>query len=223
MICWRCWENGVNEDQLVNLPALSTALTEILKQRMNYQPDSDSGLVRRIAAGEEMALNELVTLYGQRLYAYALRLTGEPTIAEDVLQESLIAVWQGANRYRGEGRLVAWLLGIVHNKAFGLLRQPSRHQVDSLNSEHEIATSAPGPDDLIESDERAHLVQVGLESLSMEHRLVLELVFYQGLTLKEAAEICGCPLGTVKSRLNYAKNRLKGLLHRQGLDAEDAA
>ncbi len=194
---------------------------EILRQRMKPQPGSDSELVRRIAAGEEAALNELVALYGQRLYAYAFRLTGEPATAEDVLQDSLIAVWQGAERYRGEGRLIAWLLGIVHHKAFSHVRRTARHQATPLGLEREIATSAPGPDELVEHSERVHLVQTGLESLSLEHRLVLELVFYQGLSLKEAAEICNCPVGTVKSRLNYAKNRLKGLLHRQGLDAKD--
>lgn len=197
--------------------------TEILRQRMKPQPGHDSELVQRIAAGEEAALNELVALYGNRLYAYAIRLTGESATAKDVLQESLIAVWQGAERYRGDGRLIAWLLGIVHHKAFSQVRWSARRQADSLASEYEIATSAPGPDDLVERDERTHQLQAGLESLSMEHRQVLELVFYQGLTLKEAAEICSCPVGTIKSRLNYAKARLKGLLHRQGLDAEDVA
>jgi RNA polymerase sigma-70 factor (ECF subfamily) len=197
--------------------------TEILRQRMKPQSDIDSELMQRIAAGEEAALNELIALYGQRLYTYAIRLTGEPATAEDVLQESLIAVWQGAERYRGDGRLIAWLLGIVHHKAFSQVRWAARRQSDSLESEHEIAASAPGPDDLAERGERAYLVQSGLASLSLEHRLVLELVFYQGLSLKETAEICNCPLGTIKSRLNYAKNRLKGLLHRQGLDVEDAA
>lgn len=197
--------------------------TEILRQRMKPQSDIDSELMQRIAAGEEAALNELIALYGQRLYTYAIRLTGEPATAEDVLQESLIAIWQGAERFRGDGRLIAWLLGIVHHKAFSQVRWAARRKTDSLDSEYEIATLAPGPDDLADRDERAHLVQSGLESLSMEHRLVLELVFYQGLSLKEAAEICSCPLGTIKSRLNYAKNRLKGLLHRQGLDLEDMA
>lgn len=195
--------------------------TETLRYRMNPQPGSDTQLVLRIAAGEEAALNELVALYGQRLYAYAIRLTGEPSTAEDVVQECLIAVWQGAERFRGDGRLIAWLLGIVHHKALSQVRWSERRQTDLLSTEHEIATAAPGPADLAERNERNNLVQAGLESLSVEHRLVLELIFYQGMSLKETAQICDCPIGTIKSRLNYAKNRMKGLLHRQGLDAED--
>jgi len=188
---------------------------------MKPQAGSDSQLVQQIAAGEEAALNELVALYGQRLYAYAIRLTGEPAAAEDVVQECLIAVWQGAERFRGEGRLIAWLLGIVHHKALSQARWSARRPADPLSSEDEAAAVAPGPDDLAERSERDVLVQAGLESLSVEHRLVLELIFYQGMSLKEAAQICNCPVGTIKSRLNYAKNQMKGLLHRQGLDAED--
>jgi len=63
--------------------------------------------------------------------------------------------------------------------------------------------------------------QEGLSMGELEHRLALELIFYQGLSLQEAAEVCGCPVGTVKSRLNYAKASLRGALSRAGLMAED--
>lgn len=73
----------------------------------------DVELLRRIAAGEDSALVELYTLHGRRLYAFALRLTGDAARAEDVVQDTLVAVWRTAGRYRGEGRVLAWLLGIV--------------------------------------------------------------------------------------------------------------
>ena len=60
-----------------------------------------------------------------------------------------------------------------------------------------------------------------MQQLSLEHRTVLELVFYQGLSLKEVVQVCDCPIGTVKSRLNYAKERLRGVLQRQGFEAEE--
>ena len=79
--------------------------------------DQDIQLLRSMAAGDECALHELYAIYGQRLYAFAMRLTSDPQTAEEVLQESLIAVWQNANRFRGEGQPAAWLLSIVRNKA----------------------------------------------------------------------------------------------------------
>ncbi len=181
--------------------------------------DPDLHYVRRIAAGEEAALRALYAAYGQRLYAYAVRLTRNSTVAQDVVQETLIAVWQGAARFRGEGRVIAWLLGIVHHKALNAIRR----QAPAL-SEQEVEgmPDAGAPlDDQMQGQERARLLRAGLEALSLKHRTVLELVFYQGLRLSEVAEICGCPVGTVKSRLSYAQAHLRRVLEQAGLTAEE--
>jgi RNA polymerase sigma-70 factor (ECF subfamily) len=181
--------------------------------------DSDRDLVRQISAGSEDALRKLYAAYGQRLYAYALRITGDPAAAEEAVQESLVAVWQGAGRFRGESRTIAWLLGIVHHKALNQIRGKP---VDSLEAQPlDPPAGDPLPDELAAAQEQRRLVRAGLERLSLEHRLVLELVFYQGLSLNEVAEVSGCPVGTVKSRLNYAKASLRGALSRAGLNAED--
>ena len=181
--------------------------------------DDDQQLMRRIAAGDDDALRTLYAACGQRLYSYALRLTGVPSAAEEVVQDSLVAAWQNAARFRGEGRAITWLLGIVHHKAMDMLRRRSDLSLDQAVDEPRAATPAPD-EQAVQSDQDA-LVRAGLAGLSYEHRAVLELVFYQGLSMEETARVCGCPVGTVKSRLNYAKNALRGQLSRQGLTAED--
>ena len=196
-----------------------------LESRMQHPeslPTGDRELIMRLAEGDEPAMGELISIYGQRMYAYALRLTGNPTQAEDVVQDSLVAAWQGAKRFRGSGRLIAWLLGIIHHRAMagfkrskqaieqGLGEVAAELEADGLTSEEQTALS-----------EQRELLRAGLRGLSPEHRAVLELVFYQGLSLQEAAEVCGVPLGTVKSRLNYAKASLRGILKRAGFSAED--
>jgi RNA polymerase sigma-70 factor (ECF subfamily) len=181
--------------------------------------DSDRELVRQIAAGNEDALRRLVDACGQRLYAYALRITGDPAAADEAVQESLVAAWKGAGAFRGDGRVIAWLLSIVHHKALNLLRERG---VDSLEAEPcEPPARDPLPDEQAALSEQRRLVRSGLAALSLEHRLALELVFYQRLSLQEAAAVCGCPLGTMKSRLNSAKACLRGALNRAGLIAED--
>lgn len=179
-------------------------------------PEPASELLQRIAAHDDAALCELYEAYGQRLYAYALRLGGDPASAEDVVQETLVTVWRTAGKYRGEGRVLAWLLGIVHNLALKTLRRRS------IPITTEMETTLPMPDASPEmqtqSSEQAHWIQKGLQCLSPEHRAVLELVFYQGFSLKETAQICNCPLGTVKSRLSYARQHLRGVLSRQNLE-----
>jgi RNA polymerase sigma-70 factor (ECF subfamily) len=173
----------------------------------------DLELARRIAARDESALRELYATYGQRLYAYALRLVGVPATAEDVVQDTLVAAWQSAARFRGEGRLLAWLLGIVHHTAMKALRHTTRPISEAL--EATLPNPASSPEECFQAEQRAQWVRQGLQSLSPEHRAVLELVFYQGLSLNEVAQVCSCPVGTVKSRLSYARKQLRGILSRQ--------
>ncbi len=179
-------------------------------------PEPHLELLQRLSAGDESALRELYAAYGQRLYAYALRLTSEPALAEDVVQETLVTVWRTAGKYRGQGRVLAWVLGIVHNLALKTLRRRPL----PITVEMETTLSAPeaSPEMQTQSNEQARWVQQGLQSLSSEHRAVLELVFYQGLSLEETAQVCNCPLGTVKSRLSYARQYLRGVLSRQNVE-----
>jgi len=186
----------------------------LLEREANHpmtEHDQDFDLIRRMKAGDNDAVRELYARYGQRLHAYALRLTNDPDAAEDVTQTTLVTVWQTAHTFRGEGRLIAWLLGIVHHTAMKSLRhiyQP----LDAL--EESRGEDQLSPEEQTQVEEKTRWVRQGLASLSAEHRAVLELVFYQGLTLNEVAEVCNCPLGTVKSRLSYARQHLRGVLSR---------
>ena len=173
--------------------------------------EQDFDLIRRMAAGDENAVRQLYTVYGQRLYAYALRITNDPAIAEDVTQDTLVIAWRTADKFRGEGRLITWLLGIVHHSAMKALRRRSE-PLDAM--EETLPETDASPEEQAQAGEINQWVWQGLQNLSTEHRAVLELVFYQGLSLKEVAEVCGCPLGTVKSRLSYARGHLRGVLSR---------
>lgn len=180
------------------------------------ETQQDFEWIRRIAAGEDLALRELYAAYGQRLYAYALRLTAEPALAEDVVQDALVVVWRTAGKFRGEGRLIAWLLGIVHHIALKAIR----HRTEPLSEEIEenLPAREASPEEQAQSGDQANWVRAGVQTLSPEHRAVLELVFYQGLSLEEVAKVCECPTGTIKSRLSYARRHLRGVLSRQNLE-----
>jgi RNA polymerase sigma-70 factor, ECF subfamily len=173
----------------------------------------DITLMQRIANKDEAALQSLYSDCGQRMYAYALRLTSDPALAEDVVQDALVAVWHSAKKYRGEGRLMAWLLGIVHHTALKILRRKPALSL-SPEMENTLPAHGPLPEETVQANEQTRLVRSALKQLSAEHRAVLELVFYQGMSLNEAAAVCDCPVGTIKSRLNYARKHLRGLLSR---------
>jgi RNA polymerase sigma-70 factor (ECF subfamily) len=197
-------------------------MLEVRLERSKFIPHTDRELARRLAAGDAQAVNDLIAAYGQRMYAYALRLTGDSARAEDVVQESLLAAWHGAKRFRGSGSLIAWLLGIVHYRAMDSFKKAGPTMEDQLVEDNTVlAAGGPLLEDLTARSEQRRLLRAGLMRLSPEHRAVLELVFYQGLSLQETAEVCGVPLDTVKSRLNYAKASLRGILNRAGFAAED--
>lgn len=175
------------------------------------QSIDDLDLIRRMQAGDDDAVRDLYARYGQRLYAYALRLTKDPATAEDVTQNTLVTAWRSAHTFRGEGRFIAWLLGIVHHTAMKAVRSAAPY----LNEvEETVPANQPSPEEQTQGQETKRWVREGLQSLSFEHRAVLELVFYQGLSLNEAADVLDCPLGTVKSRLSYARQHLRGVLAR---------
>jgi RNA polymerase sigma-70 factor (ECF subfamily) len=163
-------------------------------------------------AGDDDAVRDLYALYGQRLYAYALRLTDDPATAEDVTQNTLVTAWRTARTFRAEGRLIAWLLGIVHHTAMKSLRGNTRY-LDEV-AEETIREDQPTPEEQAQARDESRWVRQGIQSLSPEHRAVLDLVFYQGLSLHEAAQVLNIPVGTVKSRLSYAREHLRGVLAR---------
>lgn len=176
------------------------------------QPADDLKLIRRMQAGDDGAVRDLYAQYGQRLYAYALRLTDDPATAEDVTQTTLVTAWRTARTFRAEGRLIAWLLGIVHHTAMKSLRN-STHYLSEM-AEETIREDQPSPEEQAQVKDERRWVRQGIQSLSPEHRAVLELVFYQELSLNEAAQVLNVPVGTVKSRLSYARTHLRGVLTR---------
>lgn len=181
--------------------------------------DESAELVRRMAEGESEALASLHAVHGQKMYTFALRLTGNPTLAEDVTQEALVAAWQSARRFRGEGRVRTWLLGIVHHVACKAMRR-QRWQPLSEDLSATLDSRALSPEEKVQAAELETCIRRGIETLSLKHRAALDLVFYQGLSMDEAAQVCGCPVGTIKSRLSHAKAHLKEVLASAGVAGE---
>jgi RNA polymerase sigma-70 factor (ECF subfamily) len=131
-------------------------------------------------------------------------------VAEEILQEVFLAVWQGAPRFREEAKVKTWLLRIAHHQAVSWLRR-SRNTLWS-NDELEADEHEPIEEHLARSWQ-VDRVRTALAQLTPNHRAVVELTFVQGLSYAEIADVMSCPIGTVKSRMSYALRRLNGLLH----------
>jgi RNA polymerase sigma-70 factor, ECF subfamily len=173
---------------------------------------NDVLLLRQVACGDELAFCELYQRYHKQIYNYVLRLIHEPKEAEDLLQEIFLAVWRGANRYRGQAQVKTWLYRIAHYQAVSWLR---KHRNVAPFEDIRDAFSK-GPEQAILDTSQREEVQNALMHLSSKHRAVLELAFVHDMAYGEIAQVVGCPVGTVKSRMSYALKALTGKLKEIG-------
>lgn len=173
-------------------------------------PVEDAELLARVSKGDEAAIELIYQRYGGACYSLARRLLNDATLAEDVVQQVFLALWQGHGYDPGRGAVSTWLLSVTHHKAVDALRKESRQRKQSSDDAlAELATLAPGPDDEAWRRLRADRTRTALRTLSAEHREVLLLAYYGGYTQREIADLTGLPLGTVKSRTLAAMNRLR--------------
>ncbi|MBN1858057.1 sigma-70 family RNA polymerase sigma factor [Candidatus Bipolaricaulota bacterium] len=164
----------------------------------------DQRLLSLVAAGKDEAFHRFYDEYANRVFRYALTLLRSRHLAEEVVQETMIAVWRSASKYAGLSKVSTWVFGIARNKAFGLLRREER------GSRHpDIRLVEPDPADAISREQR---VLHALNTLSQEQREVVFLAFYEGLAYQEVAQLLDIPEGTVKSRMYHAKRKLAEVL-----------
>ena len=172
--------------------------------------DGDLQLVERIRHGDDEAFNLLCRRYEPRLRRFLFNLTRRPQIVEEVLNDTLMAVWQGAGTFKGTSKLSTWIFAIGYRKVMRALRRQDEPIEDPALGRR--AEEGPGPYEEVENKRLNAMLAQAMESLSAEHRTVVELTYFKGLGYKEIAEIMNCPVDTVKTRMFYARRHLRELL-----------
>jgi RNA polymerase sigma-70 factor (ECF subfamily) len=181
----------------------------------------DGELIARACAGDLNAFNSLVGRHERAVYSVALRYLRSPQLAEDVTQDTFIRSWQAIETFRnddGEG-FRAWLLRIATNRALDVLRARSRRPADSLDAriDDDDTTWEPesGDEDALAfttRDELGQRLERALGQIQPDQRLVVLLSDVHGHPYDEIATITGLPLGTVKSRINRGRAKLREVL-----------
>jgi RNA polymerase sigma-70 factor (ECF subfamily) len=137
----------------------------------------------------------------------------DPSVAEDVVSEVFFDVWRKANGFEARSQVATWLLGIARNKATAALRH-RRHRTETLdeNFVETIADTSDNPEAAMRKTEDNEMIHECLSQLSPVHRDVIDLIYFDGRTIGEAAEMIRVPQNTVKTRMFYARKRLSALL-----------
>jgi RNA polymerase sigma factor (sigma-70 family) len=188
-----------------------TAVQGISWMEMSKPLTDDWQIVQRVAEGDRQALAELYARYQRPLFHYLLQLTPDYGLAEEILQDTLVAIWKSAKSFERRSSVLTWLIGIARRQAHNTLR---RHKLPFVDESELVGLPAsdPEPEEFtLASIERDELV-AAFRQLAPVHREILALTFVQELSYQEAAQVLGVPVGTVKSRLSNAKKSLRALL-----------
>ncbi len=175
---------------------------------------SETELVLKARDGDRNAFNELVRIHAQGVMNVIYRMCGDMRVAEDAAQETFIRAWMHLGSFRVDSSLRNWLFRIALNTATDMLRKEKRILPGDMD-DFQIADPQPGPEGIYLQGERTALVQAAIQSLPDASRAVLVLKEYEGLSYREIADALDIPIGTVMSRLNYARQVLKAKLEGQ--------
>ena len=180
----------------------------------------DSALVRAAQRGDMAAFEELVARHRDKLYARAYSMMRNEEEAIDLSQEAWVKGWQRLAQFQGESSFGTWMTRIVINLCLDQLRKQKRQRAESIEEmdeesggvERQMPVITVNPTERLERAELRQRIDRALGQLSYEHRTALVLHEFEELEYKEIAKVMGCSIGTVMSRLFYARRKMAALL-----------
>ncbi|MCC6775571.1 MAG: sigma-70 family RNA polymerase sigma factor [Hyphomicrobiales bacterium] len=184
--------------------------------RAPVQETSDEALVALIAEGDKRAMQVLYARHNVRVYRFIVRLTGNTTLAEDLVSEVFLDVWRQAEGFEAKSQVSTWLLAIARYKSLSALRRRTDEHLDDHMAET-IEDTSDDPETLVSTKDRSNVIQKCLKALSPAHREVIDLVYYHEKSVDEVAQIVGVPAATVKTRMFYARSKMADLLKQHGV------
>jgi RNA polymerase sigma-70 factor (ECF subfamily) len=168
---------------------------------------SDEVLIRRIAGGDQLAMQTLFARHRVALYRWLLRLVRDDALAEDLLSGVFLDVWRQAAKFEARSSVSTWLLAIARYKALSARRRPTDAELDEKIASR-VADPADDPEVVLQKKTQRELLRHSLPRLSPEHGEVIDLVYFHGKSVIEVAEIVGIATATVKTRMFYARKKL---------------
>jgi RNA polymerase sigma-70 factor (ECF subfamily) len=181
------------------------------------QTTADEVLIERIARGDRLAMQALYARHHLRLYRFVLRLLRNEAAAEDVTSEVFLDVWRQAGKFEGRSAASTWMMSIARFKALSVLRRRGEDELEE-DQAAAIEDQADDPEVALAKKDKGAVLRNCLSKLSVEHREIVDLVYYHEKSVAEVSAIVGVPEATVKTRMFYARKKLSECLKQQGID-----
>ncbi len=178
------------------------------------QDENDATLLAAVALRDQTAFETLYRGYYGRLTRFLERMTRGPQLIDEILDDTMLVVWTRAATFNGTSRPSTWIFAIAYNHALKALGR--RHEPVEFLPDEDATDPDVGPEPEMMARQSRDQMKRMLDRLSPEHRAVIELTYYHGCSYKEIAEIAGCPVDTVKTRMFHARRYLKRWLTATG-------
>ena len=172
--------------------------------------DFEKRLIAGVATGNKAAMKQIYNSYTPALNGFVRLYLADPNDVADIIHDTMLEIWRKADRFEGRSSLKTWIFSIAKNKSIDRNRKSSRIDYTDENTDIEDVTLTA--DDVLAISQEANTVREAVAQLKPEHRRAIHLSFFEDLTYKEIAEIEGCPEGTIKTRILYAKRNLQHIL-----------
>ena len=179
-------------------------------------PPTDEELMQRVAQGNREAFEELVRRYYQPVLNYAIRFLDDPDVADDMVQETFLRLLQAASRWHRKAKFSTYLYHIVANLCRNELQRARRGREGPLEEREDGPIDPhPSPEEHVLKSHQAAEVRAAVRRLPLPQRQMVLLHHFHDLTHTEIAQVCRCPVGTVKSRLFHAHRKLREWLEEE--------
>ena len=185
----------------------------VANQPLSPSDLEDTALIALVASGDRVAFEKLYLAYHNRISRFLARFIRSRENLEEIIDDTFMVDWRNARHFRHASRLSTWIIGIGYRTALKSLRGTD-HQIASKNIED---LSEDRPNHAVECEQK-DWIKKGLDRLPLEQRLILELAYGLGHSIEEIAAITCSPIGTVKTRMFYARKQLADLLKGAGVD-----
>jgi len=172
----------------------------------------DLALIERVVLGDLRAFEALYRSYFPRLTRFLERMTRRPELVEEILNDTMFVVAKNAHKYNKSSKVSTWIFAIAYRKGLKALRDLNDPVEADSELDDLVGTDQLGPKDELMQLQLRQVLSEAVDALSVNHRAVIDLTYFQGAGYREIAEIMGCPIETVKTRMFHARRRLKALL-----------
>jgi RNA polymerase sigma-70 factor (ECF subfamily) len=171
---------------------------------------NDKELLARVSARDLQAFERLYRSFQPRLVRFLTNILQRPQLVEEVIDDTMMVVWQSADKFRGSSKPSTWIFSIAYRKA---LKARARWPDPLPDDETDMQVSTdPEPDEQLQHQRLRDALREAMTHLSPEHRAVVDLTYFHGMGYREIADIVDCPVDTVKTRMFHARRRLKQAL-----------